>query len=405
MLTALLAALVYALDQAIGFTRPSPDYDYNWSRFAKEKWLKGNDGKWYYLLPDGSLWRWDSGRQSLLGDKKIDDLTAAVYANPELLWNAQPATAPEPEPAPVAPTPTAPVTTSADGLPDVPATATPAEEKALSYSALVAMKHVLNVDSYASFGGGNMIGNLRGRGFAALADAIRVPFVDGTGAAIIRRLQLLHSSWFAGDGVPGNYPDFSNNYRFGYSQGRIKPYEQFRANFLEADGALNVTQGNIVKGAILGDLGAGAKLPIYSPRFFFSLEGEYTAGTTFKNGVATPSLAYVGLDVNVGPCSSAANAVIRNLQLILKTNGVADPVQNPAVGITDRPAFIETLITDVRAFRDRITPFAEAIRVASPGWDQPEPAELAYWLNESTVKSTFHLVIRGPGLEGPVTPA
>ena len=41
------------------------DYHQNWGG-ANEKWLKGNDDTWYYILPDGDIFRW-RGMDTLVG--------------------------------------------------------------------------------------------------------------------------------------------------------------------------------------------------------------------------------------------------------------------------------------------------------------------------------------------------
>ena len=48
----------------------------NWSGGLEEKWLRGNDKEWYYIVPNGDLYRWDSeskdgmfnGEDTLLGN-------------------------------------------------------------------------------------------------------------------------------------------------------------------------------------------------------------------------------------------------------------------------------------------------------------------------------------------------
>ncbi len=60
-----------------------------------EKWLDSSDGQWYCLLTDGELRRWaGSWTATLQASALVATLGPSFYANPSLLWNAQPAAAP-----------------------------------------------------------------------------------------------------------------------------------------------------------------------------------------------------------------------------------------------------------------------------------------------------------------------
>ena len=78
----------YDLDQQIGLSFTG-DYQTNvWG--ASEKWLKGQDGKWYCLLPNGQL---RQGRANMADTLKDDALIATLdpvfYNDPSLLHSAQ----------------------------------------------------------------------------------------------------------------------------------------------------------------------------------------------------------------------------------------------------------------------------------------------------------------------------
>ena len=53
---------------------------------VNEKWLTGAGGTWYYITPNGKLYRWLGG--SLIGDPLVEQLSVADYTNTALLYNA-----------------------------------------------------------------------------------------------------------------------------------------------------------------------------------------------------------------------------------------------------------------------------------------------------------------------------
>jgi Subtilase family len=88
------SASLYQLDQQYGFHKYNGSYYVNlWGQH--EKWLVGENNVWYMLLPSGQLYRWaQSVAATLQPPNLIATLSPAVYAQPALLWNAQPPTTP-----------------------------------------------------------------------------------------------------------------------------------------------------------------------------------------------------------------------------------------------------------------------------------------------------------------------
>lgn len=84
--------MAYNLKQTLGLT-----YTGNyWTGYygAQEKWLKGQDGQWYALLPNGELRRTGNSATDMLAPGAvIATLDSSFYQDPSLLWNAQPGTA------------------------------------------------------------------------------------------------------------------------------------------------------------------------------------------------------------------------------------------------------------------------------------------------------------------------
>ena len=59
-----------------------------------EKWLSSASGAWYFILPNGELHRWaGSLAASMQAANLVATLSPSCYADPSLLWNAQPARA------------------------------------------------------------------------------------------------------------------------------------------------------------------------------------------------------------------------------------------------------------------------------------------------------------------------
>lgn len=75
----------YELDQSLGLTALSTMYE-NWGGKG-EKWLKGRGEDWYFVTPDGSLFRWD-GKPGSNGSR-VAALDDSFYLKPELLHSAK----------------------------------------------------------------------------------------------------------------------------------------------------------------------------------------------------------------------------------------------------------------------------------------------------------------------------
>jgi hypothetical protein len=78
-------SIEYHLDQTLGLTSLGGNEYLNWGGRG-EKWLNSTGGTWYYITPDGKLFRWLGG--SLEIDPLIEQLSATTYANTALLHNA-----------------------------------------------------------------------------------------------------------------------------------------------------------------------------------------------------------------------------------------------------------------------------------------------------------------------------
>ena len=76
----------FFIDQSIGLNYTG-DFALNFGGLD-EKWLLGDDGSWYYLVPAGGLWRWLGGSTS--NAELVANLSSATYENPSLLYDAQP---------------------------------------------------------------------------------------------------------------------------------------------------------------------------------------------------------------------------------------------------------------------------------------------------------------------------
>jgi hypothetical protein len=88
--TAVAQSIEYELDQQLGLGFDG-NYYLNWGGL-QEKWMTGPGGAWFYIKPDGTLWRWHGGAAT--NATLIDTVSTAAYANPALLHNAQPNNAP-----------------------------------------------------------------------------------------------------------------------------------------------------------------------------------------------------------------------------------------------------------------------------------------------------------------------
>lgn len=76
------------LSRELGLSLGSSDF-LNWGGL-NERWLRGNEGQWYYILPDGAVYEWQNGTgvgDSNLQGTQVSILTAAYYSQLELLTN------------------------------------------------------------------------------------------------------------------------------------------------------------------------------------------------------------------------------------------------------------------------------------------------------------------------------
>jgi len=77
----------YHLDRELGLNNAGAAYD-NWGKLS-EKWLITDAGVWYYITPDGRLWKWNTTTGPYnLGGTLIATLEVDCYYNLSLLYNA-----------------------------------------------------------------------------------------------------------------------------------------------------------------------------------------------------------------------------------------------------------------------------------------------------------------------------
>ncbi len=88
------AELAYQLDQQLGLHLQTSYYEN--ARGMGEKYLQADDGDWYYVLPNGELYRWGGSIES---STLVATLDAAYHADPTRLYEAQ---MPTPEAMPLA---------------------------------------------------------------------------------------------------------------------------------------------------------------------------------------------------------------------------------------------------------------------------------------------------------------
>ena len=79
----------YQLKQQLGLQCAGSYYTNQWGQ--NEKWMTSSGGSWYCILPDGELRLWTGSMTSTLqAANLIATLNPSFYADPSLLWNAQP---------------------------------------------------------------------------------------------------------------------------------------------------------------------------------------------------------------------------------------------------------------------------------------------------------------------------
>jgi subtilisin family serine protease len=84
-----LAAQAYNLNQQLKLSQYGGSYSTNLLG-AGEKYLRGSDGTWYFILPSGGLYRWGG---TIAHSTLITTFSSAYYADPSLIWNAKPSSA------------------------------------------------------------------------------------------------------------------------------------------------------------------------------------------------------------------------------------------------------------------------------------------------------------------------
>ena len=78
-------SLEYHLDQTLGLNGIGGSEYFNWSGL-NEKWVIGSNNIWYYVKPNGQLYRWNGG--AVANDTLVDTVSTSAYANTALLYNA-----------------------------------------------------------------------------------------------------------------------------------------------------------------------------------------------------------------------------------------------------------------------------------------------------------------------------
>ncbi len=80
-----LATQAAQLDSTYGFTS-NGNYNENWGS-QTEKWMSNINGNWFYIVPDGGVYRWTVGTRPIEGTQ-VAQLDASYWANPALLHDA-----------------------------------------------------------------------------------------------------------------------------------------------------------------------------------------------------------------------------------------------------------------------------------------------------------------------------
>jgi V8-like Glu-specific endopeptidase len=80
-----LVCSAYLLDQASDFQVPN-SYALNWGG-RNEKWFVNSDSQWHFILPEGTVYRWNVGSTPPSGEL-VGTLSPAFHTNPELVTDA-----------------------------------------------------------------------------------------------------------------------------------------------------------------------------------------------------------------------------------------------------------------------------------------------------------------------------
>jgi hypothetical protein len=81
-----MACDAYGLDQQHELGKAG-SYSLNWGGLG-EKWLTSRSGNWFYILPNGDLYRWNSNTTPPTGEQ-VATLNSAFHTDPTLLHDAQ----------------------------------------------------------------------------------------------------------------------------------------------------------------------------------------------------------------------------------------------------------------------------------------------------------------------------
>ncbi|MEO8497135.1 MAG: S8 family serine peptidase, partial [Planctomycetota bacterium] len=81
-----LAKRAYDLDQQLGLGSTG-NYYLNWAKLG-EKWMTSAGGQWYFITPDGSLYRWNGSQANAAASTLVGKLDASFYATPTKLHDA-----------------------------------------------------------------------------------------------------------------------------------------------------------------------------------------------------------------------------------------------------------------------------------------------------------------------------
>jgi hypothetical protein len=82
--SASVESMAYHLDQTLGLYSGG-DYFYNWGG-RQEKWLQGNGGVWYFILPSGAFYQWGGGGAT---GTLLAQLNPSYYNDPTTLTAAR----------------------------------------------------------------------------------------------------------------------------------------------------------------------------------------------------------------------------------------------------------------------------------------------------------------------------
>jgi hypothetical protein len=80
-----LSAEAASLDAQFGFTSDG-SYNQDWGGL-NEKWFSNVSNNWFYILPNGEIYRWQMGTRPLEGTL-VGQLDSTFHENPALLHDA-----------------------------------------------------------------------------------------------------------------------------------------------------------------------------------------------------------------------------------------------------------------------------------------------------------------------------